>query len=253
MISTIFKSVMALWAIQLLFPGVAKAQPSPTVVFESGLGDGAKAWRKTIDALPSGSSVFTYDRPGYGKTPSAVTHRDPCTIATELRARLLASGTRPPYVLVGHSLGGQYAYAFARLFPQDVAGLILVDATAPGHWPMLRSKFPAAASLVKVMKATIFSNTMRREFEAQEQCLADLPQTPFPFAARVLVRTQPNEVGGEGLLDIEHEMAQKWMRMTGAAAIEPIARSGHYIQKDQPRILADIIMDVGTVQPSDSK
>lgn len=253
MISTIFKSVMALLTTQLLFPGVAKAQHSPTVVFESGLGDGAKVWRKTIDALPSGSSVFTYDRPGYGKNPSAVSPRDPCTIATELRARLLASGTPPPYVLVGHSLGGQYAYAFARLFPQDVAGLILVDATAPGHWQMLQSKFPAAASVVKVMKTTIFSKAMRREFDAQEQCLADLPQTPLSFTTRVLVRTQPDEMGGERMLNIEHEMAQKWLRMTGAAATEPVDRSGHYIQKDQPRILADIITRVGKVQPRGSE
>lgn len=247
MISTIFYTAMVPLTALLLSPGAVKAQRSPTIVFESGLGDGAKVWRQTIDALPRGRSVFTYDRPGYGKTPRAMTPRDPCTIATELRARLLDSGQSPPYVLIGHSLGGQYAYAFARLYPQDVAGLVLVDATPVGHWQAMQSKLPAAATMVRMMKATLFSKTMRREFDAQEKCLTGLPQTPLPFQTRVLVSTRPDPVGGNELLKIDHDLARSWLSMTGAAAVEPVTGSGHYIQRDQPKLLADAIR---TILPS---
>lgn len=244
MISTLFNSAVVILAALSLFSNTTRAQHKPTVVFESGLGDGAKVWRKTIDAMPRTITVFTYDRPGYGKMPQATTPRDPCTIATELRAKLSAAGHSPPYVLVGHSLGGQYVYAFARLYPQDVAGLILVDATPPGHWQTMQSELPAAASLLRLMKATMFSKTMRREFDAQEQCLAGLAQTPLPFPAHVLVGTRPDPAGGEKLLEIDHSLAGAWLRMTGATAIEPVVGSGHYIQRDQPKVLADTIIAI---------
>ncbi len=222
-------------------PGAARAQGSPTVVFESGLGDGAKVWRKTIDALPEGAAVFAYDRPGYGKEPQVATPRDPCTIAAELRGRLAAAGRSPPFVLVGHSLGGQYAYAFARLYPKDVAGLILVDATPPGHWQALKTGLPDAASLLRLMKAIVFSRTMRREFDAQEQCLSELPQTPLPFPARVLVSTRPEPAGGQKMLEINRSLSDAWLKLTGAAALEPVAGAGHYIQRDRPVVVAEAI------------
>lgn len=192
MIRIHYTTARLLLAALLVLPGTAWAQRSPTVAFEAGLGDDAKVWRKTIEAMPGTIPVFSYDRPGYGQSPKATTPRDPCTIATELHARLLASGQAPPYVLVGHSLGGQYAYAFARLFPHDVAGLVLVDATAPGRWRTIERELPADASMVRLMKATVFFKAMRGKFEAQDQCLDSLPPDALaishpsagPFAAR---------------------------------------------------------------------
>lgn len=244
MIRPIFRQAMLLIPALMLFAGPAQAQSSPTVVFESGLGDGARVWRRTIDALPDGASVFTYDRPGYGNTAAAATPRDPCTIATELHARLATAGRAPPFVLVGHSLGGQYAYAFARLYPEEVAGLVLVDATPLGHRQAVQDHLPAAAAMLRIMRATLFSRTMRREFDAQEQCLAALPRSPLPFVSHILVSTRPDPSGGERMLNIDHELARTWLAMTGAGALEPVARSGHYIQRDRPEWLADAIASI---------
>lgn len=216
----------------------------PTIVFESGLGDGAGVWRKLVRRLPTDVSMFRYDRPGYGGTASAVTERDPCTIAGELHDRLKREGILPPYILVGHSLGGQYTYAFARMYPNEMAGMVLVDATPPGHWQAIQAEAPGIARILGIMKAVSFSNTMRREFDAQDRCLDRLPVTPMSFPVHVLVKTRRDPMGGRQLERIDEHLAQQWLRLTGAARLEPIPNSGHYIQRDQPGSLAEIIQRV---------
>jgi pimeloyl-ACP methyl ester carboxylesterase len=223
------------------FFGADEPVSAPTIVLESGLGDGADVWRNLVGRLPADARAFSYDRPGYGRTPAAATDRDPCTIAGELHDRLLQAGRRPPYVLVGHSLGGQYAYAFSRLYPQETAGLVLVDATPPGHWQAMQREAPGLARLLNTMKAVSFSNTMRREFDAQDRCLDRLPVTPLPFPVHVLVKTRADPLGGRLLEQIDWRLAQGWLRLTGAPALEPVPRSGHYIQRDQPGVLAALI------------
>ncbi len=216
----------------------------PTVIFESELGDGADVWRKVVLRLPAQVGTFRYDRPGYGGTAAAVTERDPCTIASELHGRLIRAGVQPPYILVGHSLGGQYAYAFARMYPDETAGVVLVDATPPGHWQAMQAEAPGMARILDIVKAASFSNTMRREFRAQDRCLDRLSITPMPFPVHALVKTRRDPIGGPELERIDKRLAQEWLRLTGAAQLEPIANAGHYIQRDQPGALAAIIQQI---------
>jgi pimeloyl-ACP methyl ester carboxylesterase len=215
----------------------------PAIILESGLGDGAAPW-KAVRKLLGETPVFAYDRPGYGGTEAATAPRDPCTIARELHARLAQGGVRPPYLLVGHSLGGRYQYAFARLFPEDVAGLVLVDATHPDHWTGMKREAPAAAQAVKLLRGLMFSRTMRREFDDQDVCMADLPQTAFAFPVRVLAKTRHEPLARAQMQRLEGRLQTDWLRLTGAAKVEPIADSGHYIQRDQPRRLAGIIREL---------
>ena len=225
----------------LSMPVATHAQERPTVVLESGLGDGEGVWN-SLRAKLAPLASFAYDRPGYGATPASLTPRDPCTIAQELHSRLAEAGVSPPYLLVGHSLGGQYAYAFARLYPQDTSGLVLVDATPPGHWQALQREMPAEATALKVLKSLTFSRTMRHEFDGQEQCLAKLPTTPMNIPVRVLLRTIDNSGGGSTKLrNIDQELAKRWLTLTGASQLERVEGSGHYIQKDRPEALATII------------
>lgn len=108
----------------------AEGRP-PTVVFENGLGATLGSWTRVIAALPPGTAYFTYDRPGYGRSPAGTTRRDGATIVAELRALLAAEGIRPPWILVGHSFGGLTMQLFARAHPAETAALILVDSTHP--------------------------------------------------------------------------------------------------------------------------
>jgi pimeloyl-ACP methyl ester carboxylesterase len=106
----------------------------PTVVFEAGLGNDSTTWKSVAGSIATFARVVLYDRAGLGqsvpmmKKTSAVTADE---VATNLQALLSAADIRPPYILVGHSLGGLYVQMFAIKYPMQVSGVVLVDSSSP--------------------------------------------------------------------------------------------------------------------------
>lgn len=101
------------------------------VVFENGLGGRMEWWKKVLPEISKDTTTFAYNRPGYGNSDPVSTPRDGSHIVEELRTLLHSKGMKPPYILVGHSLGGLYMQLFARRYPEEVNALILVDSTHP--------------------------------------------------------------------------------------------------------------------------
>ena len=104
---------------------------SPTVVLEPGAGAMSASFGWITPAVARDTRVCTYDRAGRGWSDSADTPQDGAQIATDLHTLLHAADMPGPYVLAGHSFGGLYALTFAARYPDEVAGLVLVDSTAP--------------------------------------------------------------------------------------------------------------------------
>ena len=100
---------------------------APTVVFDYGLGDGLETWNDVFPKVARFTRVVAYDRAGYGKSEKGPDPRSFSQMASELHALLHRADIAPPYVLVGHSLGGANIRAFAYLFPAEVAGLVFID------------------------------------------------------------------------------------------------------------------------------
>ena len=99
----------------------------PTVVLEYGLGGSSGDWDSVFPAVARFTRVVSYDRAGYGKSGPGPAPRSQEQLAKELHTLLHNAGIMPPYVLVGHSLGGANIRAFAYLFKDEVAGLVFVD------------------------------------------------------------------------------------------------------------------------------
>lgn len=105
---------------------------APTVVFESGLDTmGSLSWAAVHDKIASTTRACAYSRAGIMWSEPRAGEFEPDGEARDLHALLLAAGERAPFVMVGHSLGGPYIMNFTRLYPQDVAGLVFVDASHP--------------------------------------------------------------------------------------------------------------------------
>ncbi|MGN6368830.1 MAG: alpha/beta fold hydrolase [Phycisphaerae bacterium] len=107
---------------------VIVGEAGPTVVLESGLGGGV-GWERVRARVGRFARAVTYDRAGFGKSESGPQPRDARQIATELHTALGHAGLLPPYVLVGHSMGGVYVRVFAGMYPLEVSGMVLVDPT----------------------------------------------------------------------------------------------------------------------------
>lgn len=112
--------------------------PGPTVLLESGSLMPAVLWELVQDRVARFARVVSYDRAGYGWSDPPGRSRSWGVVVDELHTLLERAGIPGPYLLVAHSLGGIYARLFAARYPNEVAGLVLVDAWQED----LRSKLP---------------------------------------------------------------------------------------------------------------
>jgi pimeloyl-ACP methyl ester carboxylesterase len=123
-----------------------------TVLFESGIGATHLNWRGIQDPISTVAHTIAYDRCSLGWSSPCRTARTPGNIAMELHRMLEASGCHGPYILVGHSFGGLVMRRFALLFPQEVAGVVLVDPMRCEEWPPLN---PSRQSHINLGKRLI--------------------------------------------------------------------------------------------------
>lgn len=109
----------------------ASGTGKPTVILEAGAGSPARVWGKVQPEIARFTRVCSYDRAGLGWSEPASTPRTREQEAEELKLLLSAAGEKGPYVMAGHSQGGLTIQAFFQKFPDDVAGVVLVDASHP--------------------------------------------------------------------------------------------------------------------------
>lgn len=214
-----------------------EGQGSRTVVLASGLGDTLDVWNNVQPLIAACTRTIAYTRAGYPGSDPASGARDAATIVSELRSELQRRGIRPPYVLVGHSLGGLYMQYFARQYPDEIEGLLLVDST---HWNQqlqLGLEVPGASG----RRLTVVSMPwiMRRELNDSATAGKQVHASPHAGEVPTIVLTRTRALHGE-----TPESSALAVRLQEDIAAEyPTARyvrvdaSGHYIQRDRPEVV----------------
>src|SRR5215475_9267661 len=99
----------------------------PVIVFENGHASTWDAWDNVFFNVAKFARVIRYNRLGYGRSEPSDKPRTFKQIATELHQLLQAAKLAPPYILVGHSMGGATIRAFASLYKDETAGMVMVD------------------------------------------------------------------------------------------------------------------------------
>jgi pimeloyl-ACP methyl ester carboxylesterase len=134
---------------------------SPTVVLDAGLGGSSLDWSLVQPELGRTTRVCAYDRAGMGWSDPGPQPRTPRQIADELHTLLTNAGIAGPYVLVGHSLAGKNVRLFALSHPEQVVGMVLVDArgeyvdanTSPAEEHAFQQALAAQASQFRVARS----------------------------------------------------------------------------------------------------
>jgi pimeloyl-ACP methyl ester carboxylesterase len=104
-------------------------QGSPTVVLDAGALGFSAQWVRVQREVSGTTRVCAYDRAGMGWSETGPDPRDAKQITGELHTLLSKAGIEGPYVLVGHSFGGMYMQTYAARYPEEVAGVALVDSS----------------------------------------------------------------------------------------------------------------------------
>jgi len=109
---------------------------NPTVVLVPGAGEPSSIWAWIAPDVARDTRVCVYDRAGRAWSDPAPSQQDAMAVATDLNAVLTGAHEPSPYVLVGHSFGGLYVRAFAARYPNQTAGVVLLDATDPHQFTL---------------------------------------------------------------------------------------------------------------------
>jgi pimeloyl-ACP methyl ester carboxylesterase len=136
---------------------------SPTVVLQPGAGEMSSNMGWIAPAVARETRVCVYDRAGRGWSEPADTPQDGAQIATDLHTLLQRGHVPGPYVLAGHSFGGLYTLTFAARYPNEVAGMVLVDSTAPASPATLKtaSRYDGGSYNVLGRVSALISSTAR--------------------------------------------------------------------------------------------
>ena len=163
---------------------------TPTVLLDAGLGDSAVIWRKVHSRLAEHTQVCAFDRAGYGFSDPGPLPRDAAHIAQDTKAMLEAAGLKPPYVLVGHSLGGLNVRYYADLHLSEIAGMVLVEPATEHQDQRIGRALPLIAGLFTQQRAQIQAcldfarGKGKHNPELGEMC-KDQPSSDLPPAANV--------------------------------------------------------------------
>ncbi|MEN8260271.1 MAG: alpha/beta hydrolase [Pseudomonadota bacterium] len=247
-------------------------QGSPAVIMDHGLGSSSNDWKRVQSNLSQTTQACTYDRAGYGQSDAGPMPRVSGRIAAELRTLLQRADIAAPYVLVGHSFGGYNMRMFAGLFPEQTAGLVLVDTPNEGQvdgffenqimrqidplgllkWVWTPDLFNSLTEIdltpvapligfpAKTLQA-ILAELAGFKDSSQELRTADVyGETPLVIIMHGL-RVLPNGTLGD-------DMEQEWMRLqrefssqyrNSTFIVAP--QSGHNVPLNQPGLVAEAI------------
>jgi pimeloyl-ACP methyl ester carboxylesterase len=225
---------------------------SPTVVFESGMGEDTSTWQNVQPAIGKFTRTFVYDRAGLGKSEPSPKPRTVEELVLELHQVLQAAEVPSPYILVGHSLGGAIVQLYAHNYPAEIAGIVFVDPEdgrlldelqarmPPEEWQkreemldrMMASASPAQAAELRATKAS------------GKALAAALPLPKVPIVLLTGTQKDPSFPGNPLEQDIKLEIQNQLLAQLPGSRHFLVPESRHYIQDDAPQLVIDAVQDV---------
>lgn len=239
---------------------------TPAIIFENGMGVDLGNWDTVIEQISKFSPVLAYDRASVGKSEKVFQMPTVKVVAENLKAILLTLDIPPPYILVGHSMGGLYVRAYAGLFPKDVAGLVFID---PADFTETKKDWNAIFRTIGVPEKKIDEMLYARLYQKSEidslhfgpwseaQVLGELRRTDFAEISALSVPNVPVYffVGGKFEVPVERRSKEfnqeeffyvrtninieRWKKFiyasTKGGSLIYLSKTGHFVHRDDPK------------------
>jgi pimeloyl-ACP methyl ester carboxylesterase len=230
-----------------------------TVVLAAGAGQTSWTWLSLRSRLTSSARVVTFDRPGLGESPAGQSPRTPTRIAQELRKVLEALGPSGPLVLVGHSMGGVHMLRYATLYPDEVAGVVILDTPPPGfeqeRLTLLTSEERAERQRVLREGAAGGPEVVRLEREGARMP-SEWDFSDFPDGLPLVVIVADSQDFGELGSPSAHrrlwmEGSREWLDLSSRSRLAVAEGSGHMVHHDRQEIVvADVLSMIAVAESS---
>lgn len=240
---------------------------TPAIIFENGMGVDLGNWDTIIEQISKFSPVLAYDRASVGKSEKVFQMPTVKVVAENLRAILHTLDIPPPYILVGHSMGGVYIRSYAGFYPNEIAGLVFID---PADFTETKNDWNDIFRKMNVPEKKIDEMLYNRLYQqnpkvdslnfgpwSETQVLTDLRRTDFAQIAKLPLPSVPIYffVGGKFEVPVERRSKdldqesffhiknnsnmERWKKLIYSSnkggVLIYLTNAGHYIQRDEPK------------------
>lgn len=223
----------------------------PVVVMDAGMGNTSDVWSLVQSQVAQFARVCSYDRAGMGKSdrePKAHSSQD---VVDDLHQLLANAGVNPPYVLVGHSLGGMNVRLYANYYPKEVVGMVLVDSTHEEENDRMLALLPPEILKKAKPEDMMIRSTENIDFNRSvAQLRAANWRNDFPLVVltRGSATLNPNDYAVPALAskfeEIRLELQKELVRRSSRGKQIIAEKSGHNIHRDQPELVIGAISRV---------
>jgi pimeloyl-ACP methyl ester carboxylesterase len=227
-----------------LLIGGKRSEARPAVILEGGFGTGIASWSTVQRDIAKFTQVVSYDRAGLGQSDAGPKPRDAKQIATELHSALQKAGIKPPYVMVGHSFGGPFVRVFAKMYPNEVAGLVLVDPSQEAFHLWTKTN-PPPGFKEEVAKMAEAPAGVRDEFAAIDATYeqARAARIPAGIAVTLITATQDESMPAEAR-KVWTEKHKEWIEKVPGGKLIIAEKSGHFVQAQEPVLVVNAIREL---------
>ncbi|MBK8369141.1 MAG: alpha/beta hydrolase [Bacteroidetes bacterium] len=241
---------------------VIEGKGEPTIVFLTGKGRPQTDFRKVYEKLQETNCIFSYDRSGIGQSELIRNDRTIDTMAFELHALLVKERIKPPYILVGHSLGGSIARCFVNMYPDMVSGMVFLD---PAHEEEFKNGMAIRNDSDKVVFKEQFEEFLKVKGKTKgqhaesKQCF-DFDTLGYSTNQKILKQTiVPANIPITLILsteaDIDNDYIDKeieyrklhfnqWKLINPQTKIINAPKTGYFIQMEEPKMVVNEIKEM---------
>jgi pimeloyl-ACP methyl ester carboxylesterase len=244
-------------------------QGSPTVVLEHGLDGSYLDWRQVQPDIAQFTRVCSYDRAGYGYSDRSGKARVPSMMVEELHALLTNAGEKPPFIIVGHSMGAFDALMYAHRYPDSIAALVLVDGSHPDErlpfpWqekielrflqfssyfglPRWRKWCAGGDENLRAQRAAVYCkprvfSTHYQQWSAFPEAAAEIRNLPKSLTLPIVVISRDPKLARDAAQEQHWTESQRKLLELSPHSVQTIALdSGHDVPGKRPDIIVDAV------------
>nr|WP_255671610.1 alpha/beta hydrolase [Glycomyces amatae] len=223
----------------------------PTVLLLHGGGDDLTAMTDFQEAISADRRVCSYDRLGAGASDQPDGPQDYAAVGETLTGVIDAVADGEPVVLVGHSMGGLIAARYAPDHQDEVAGLVLLDATSPTAVADIQARIPEdaaeAPAMLRDQTLAVFAGENPEQLvftDGEVQSAGDIPVRVIQHGQQYLAAAEPEY--GQGLEEDWTKGQNDWLNVSTDSRLDTAEDSGHYIYVDAPDLALEAVADVAS-------